>query len=67
MLKTKNYRTRPPLGEKWRYCELCGANARLHPESEMVEYDGKWYCTPCFHFRFDFEFRDEPADIEEPE
>jgi len=69
------------LEEPWRTCCLCSrytadqptgddditiTGGRLHPESEMTEYEGKWYCNKHFEFRFGKQFLDEAGiDISE--
>ena len=31
----------------------------MYPETELVLYEGKYYCVPHFNFRFDFQLKDE--------
>lgn len=59
------------LDEKWRNCYYCGQaeatqsdigtilGGRMWPESELVEYQGRWYCIEHFNWRFTPKFRDE--------
>ena len=65
------------LDEKWRTCVWCGntydtdddavyAGGRLHPESNMVLYHGKWMCKWHFEWRFKKYFEDkQPINITE--
>ena len=67
------------LDEKWRTCVWCGntydtdddtvyAGGRLHPESNMVYYHGKWMCRWHHEWRYKKEFEDKiPINIKEEE
>ena len=39
--------------------DLTIEGGRLHPESDMVEYEGRWYCTEHFNFKFNRKLREE--------
>ena len=46
--------------------DLTVACGRMHPESEMVEHEGHWYCAEHFRFRFARELREaSPIVLEE--
>ena len=77
-LRTKVHRHFDNLSEPWRHCEFCGRyeaeqptdgtiyGGRMYPESELVLHEGKYYCVPHFHFRFDGQFKDDyKLDVKE--
>lgn len=66
------------LSEPWRHCYICGKyeaeqsdegtiyGGRMHPESELILYEGKYYCVPHFDYRFNMQFIDDyKLEIEE--
>ena len=69
------------IEEPWRNCYLCAqftadqptsgddeeiVGGRMHPESDLIEYEGRYYCADHFLFKFNCKLRDENRiDIEE--
>jgi len=39
---------------------------RMHPDSDLIEYEGRYYCADHFMFKFDRKLREEsPIEVEE--
>jgi len=70
------------IEEPWRNCYLCAqftadqpnadggedeiTGGRMYPDSALIEYEGRYYCTDHFIFKFDRKLREENRiDIEE--
>lgn len=46
--------------------DLTIVGGRMHPESDLIEYEGRYYCPDHFIFKFDRKLREEdPIEIEE--
>jgi len=67
------------LDERWRSCEMCGSyyatrpgddavvyGGRLRPETDLTEYQGKWYCPWHFEMRWGTKlYKEAPLNIKE--
>lgn len=52
-----------PIGQPWRNCY--SEMGRMYPQSEMTEYEGKWYCKEHARAKIYKETWDHKVEIEE--
>lgn len=60
MIKLRYPKPSDNKGEKWGQCAKCGVFSdvsdssycgRWYPQSQLVNYKGKWYCTTHFNWK----------------